>query len=341
MSEVVYVGGYGSGITIFQRDGHHLVPSGHLDAPDPSFLTVAADRGWLFACHESEATVGAYAIEDGGALVARGSQPTGGADPCHVLLHPAGYLVTTNYGGGSVAVHPLAPDGTLRGPTQVRRHSGSGPDPDRQAGPHPHESVLVSGAVVVIDLGTDRLTAYRLAPGTGTLDPTGDPFGRAPAGAGPRHAAVHPSGRWYVSNELDSTVSSYTPDFDLGGLRLLDSVPASAADPRESCDPGKRNYPSGIALSADGTHLYVANRGADTLTTFQVAASGGLRQVAEIPCDGCWPRDFSIVDDLLLVANQKSGSVTGFRLDDGLPAPLGVLAEVPGAACAVPVHLPT
>jgi len=74
-----------------------------------------------------------------------------------------------------------------------------------------------------------------------------------------------------------------------GALGLLGSIPATAATTAESV----RNYPSEIELSADGRFLYVANRGADCITAFEVADDGTLRVIADVPSGGTWPRHFA------------------------------------------------
>ena len=46
-----------------------------------------------------------------------GSAPTGGDYPCHLSVDPTGeFVVSANYGSGSLSVHPVQPDGSL-GPT--------------------------------------------------------------------------------------------------------------------------------------------------------------------------------------------------------------------------------
>jgi 6-phosphogluconolactonase (cycloisomerase 2 family) len=337
VTDLVYVGSYGSGISIYGREDERLTLIDRVDTPDPSFLVADTGRGALFACNElTDNTVSSFAIEPDGRLRLINSQPTGGTLPCHLLLHPAGYLMAANFGSGSVSVHPVLPDGTLAERVDLVEHHGRGADPDRQAGPHAHEVKVVSGEVVVVDLGLDRLIGYQFDAATGKLETAVDPFARSRPGAGPRHGVAHPSGRWYVANELDSTISVFEPDFELRELHLTAAVPATLSTPNE------RNYPAGVALSTDGRHLYVSNRGANTIATFGVDDAGALHGLDEVSCDGVWPRHFAIVDDVLMVANERSGSVTGFRLDPatGVPQPLGVLVENGTPTCVLPVRLP-
>ncbi|GAA5182956.1 lactonase family protein [Rugosimonospora acidiphila] len=336
MTDLVYVGSYGAGISIYGRQDERLTLIDRVDTPDPSFLVADTVRGALFACNELTANeVSSFAIEPDGRLRLLSHQPTAGTLPCHLLLHPAGYLMAANFGSGSVSVHPVMPDGTLGELVDLIQHNGRGADPERQAGPHAHEVKVVSGEVVVVDLGLDRLVGYQIDAATGKLTRAADPFARSRPGAGPRHAVAHPSGRWYVANELDSTISIFEPDFELRELHLTEAVSATLSEPKE------RNFPAGIALSADDRHLYVSNRGANTIVTFGIDDAGSLHGLDETPCDGVWPRHFAIVDDVLMVANEQSSTVTGFRLDPatGVPQPLGVLAETGTPTCILPVRL--
>ena len=213
----VFVGSYGSGISIFERDGTRLTFQDRVDTPDPSFLV--ADPLWpvLYAVDElTDPSVASFALGKG-ALRELSRQPTGGAAPCHLLRHPAGYVLAANYDSGSVSVHPIGPGGVLGPRTDLVQHHGSGPDPDRQRGPHCHEVKLAGEFVVVVDLGLDRLVGYRLDHATGRLSAAADPFARTHPGAGPRHAVSHSNGRWYGADELDSTVAVCDPDPSTGG----------------------------------------------------------------------------------------------------------------------------
>src|SRR5207248_3153553 len=255
---IVYVGSYGSGISTFARDGARLTLLDRVDTPNPSWLTLSPDGRTLYTVDELDSrSVAAFEVTGSG-LKLLSRAPTGGEAPCHLLLHPAGYLLAANYGSGSVSVHVLGDDGVVGPRVDLVRHTGSGADPDRQAGPHAHEVRLAGDLVVVVDLGLDRLIGYRLEPASGALTVAADPFARTHPGAGPRHAVAHPNGRWYVADELDSTISVFDPDVSTGVLHQVAALPASSS----TVDGG--NYPAGIALSRDATRVYVSNRGRDT-----------------------------------------------------------------------------
>src|SRR5262249_29410341 len=135
--------------------------------------------------------ISAYRIEEGtGKLVLLNQQPSGGADPCHLVVDATGrWVLAANYTGGSVVALPVATDGRLAGPRAVIQHHGSGVNASRQSGPHAHFITPDPGNrfVLACDLGLDKVLVYRLRGEPEPLvanDPPGAPL--AP-GAGPRH----------------------------------------------------------------------------------------------------------------------------------------------------------
>ena len=327
---IVYVGSYGSGISVFERDGARLTPLGRVDTPDPSFLVTDPAQRMLYAVDElTDPSVAAFAIAGDGGLRELNRYPTGGGSPCHLLYHPAGYLLAANYDSGSVSVHPIGPDGSLGPRADLVQHTGSGPDAHRQEGPHAHEVKLAGDLVVVVDLGIDKLIGYRLDPATGKLTTVADPFARTHPGAGPRHAVAHPNGRWYVADELDGTVSVFDPDPSTGILHEVAAVPSTMDG---------ASQPAGIALSAHMRRLYVSNRGPDTIATFAVDPAGDLALIDEVSSGGSWPRHFAIHEGVLFAANQNGNSVVSFTFDaEGLPRPTGDVVEVGSPTCVLPL----
>src|SRR6185436_10283242 len=111
--------------------------------------------------------------------------------------------------GGSISVLPVLPDGGLGPSTAFVQHDGPNPTPREEPGPHPHAIELDAAQrfAIVADLGLDKVYVYRFDRVRGTLAAHRPPALDLAPGAGPRHVAFHPNGRWaYVINELSSTV---------------------------------------------------------------------------------------------------------------------------------------
>lgn len=331
---LIYVGSYtpeadgkGTGISVWDS---HLRPAAPTAAlPAPSWLVAHPAAPMLYAVSElDDGAVNALSIAPDGALRVASRQPSGGSAPCHLAVTADGrHLLCANYGSGSVAVFAVNDDGTLGTRTDLVTHPGTGADPSRQEGPHAHHVSVIDAEVTAVDLGTDTLYGYRLGP-DGRLRPLWETY--AGAGVGPRHLVSTPTGRRYVADELASTVSVYDPDASGAGLRLVHRRPATLTE------PGERSYPSEIALSADLRFVYVANRGSDTVTTFAVDGDE-LTGVGETPCGGRQPRQFTLDDDLMYVANQQSHSVTVLRVDpgSGIPRLTSARIDVPSPACVL------
>ncbi|MCP4384744.1 MAG: lactonase family protein, partial [Hyphomicrobiales bacterium] len=189
---------------------------------------------------------------------------------------------------------------------------GTGPNAERQERSHAHSinEIIDGGIAIVADLGIDRLVSYRVAD-DGALESLAE-F-EMPAGAGPRHIALHPNGRFvFVMNELDSTVAALRFDPETGALAHIDSRPAVPAEARDG------NHCADIQISPDGRFLYGSNRGHDSIPVFAVAQdTGGLTLVDYTPCGGATPRNLALTPsgDVLFSANQNGDVITIFKRD--------------------------
>lgn len=323
-----------------------------VEAVSPSFLALSPDRDVVVAVSEtSQGRVRTFAVE-GDALVATSDASTGGEDPCHLVVGRGDVLVA-NYSTGSLAVLPTSADGRLGGSVATFAHTGSGPVRDRQRSPHAHFVLEVSERFVwVSDLGTDEIRRYRRTstPGVLVADGVAVTF---PPGTGPRHIALGADGTAFVVGELDSQVHVVRTASDGSGV-LVASFPACSTPATE-----KGSFPSHIALSQDGTRLYVAVRGPDVLAAFAVEAGDGevpvVRHLADSPSGVVWPRHHAVltssaarvegeepdggpVSDLVVVAGQTSGDVTALRVDreTGI-ADLVSSVPLPAPACIMAV----
>ena len=288
------------------------------DAPQsPSYLAWHPDGRHFYAVGEvANGRVWAYEIDSfGGAPHVIGSAPTGGEFPCHLAVDPTGsYVIIANYGSGSLSVHPLLANGSLGARSDLLQHKGSGAGAGggRQAGPHAHMATFVTDTLLLaVDLGLDGVAAYRLDTVTGKLSPAVVPWSRVPAGFGPRHLVVLPENLVALAGELSGEIALLRLDPDTGGLTLLDVERAS-----ESALP---SAPSGIAATANGRFVVIANRGPDTLASFAVDHHLGgahLRPVDEIGCGGAHPRAVTVIGDLVYLANQHAGNITVLRINE-------------------------
>ncbi|NUR95878.1 MAG: lactonase family protein [Kribbellaceae bacterium] len=335
-SERIYVGSYTS-----QAGGGDGIAFGPLDAietvatvADPSFLVRSADGRFLYSTDETdEGSVAAFAIQPEGGLELLNQQPTGGAHPCHVEIDPSGrYLLSANYTSGSVAVHPLNENGSLGERVSFVQRSGTGPNADRQEGPHAHQIAFdPAGAYVFdIDLGSDTIYSSTLSA-DGELAEV-DRLHIHP-GAGPRHMVFHPTaGAAYVINELDSTLT--VCGYADGKLQVVQTASTRPAD-----SPGE-NYPAELLISADGRFLYGSNRGDNTIAVFAVAADGlSVELVQTIGSGGDWPRHLAFSNDgtRLYAANERSDQIAVFAISNGQLTALDQTVNWPKPVCILPV----
>ncbi|MEV1064658.1 lactonase family protein [Streptomyces sp. NPDC050263] len=327
-------GGKGIGVASYDPASGRITGRGTITGvPDPSYLAVHPNGGTLYAANERErGVVTAVRLSDRKVL---GSRATGGTHTCQVSVHPSGrWLLSADFGSGSVAVHPIEASGALGERTDRVVHSRPAPRSGQQ-GPHAHQFITSpdGGHVLAVDFGTDTVYSYRLDGTAGTLTEVAQAHTRS--GAGPRHLTFHPGGRYaYLADEADDTVAvcSYTPSSG----RLTIGKPQSTGS---KADP---NYPAQLAVTPDGGYAFLANRGDNTLARYAVEADGArLRLLGTVPVEGDFPRQLALSPDggLLFAANQRSGTVSVFRVDDakGELRLAGEPFASPVAVCALPL----
>ncbi|MDX6260115.1 MAG: 6-phosphogluconolactonase [Kribbellaceae bacterium] len=335
-SEQIYVGSYtlrdggGEGIGFGTTEELQVAAA----TANPSFLTLSADGRFLYATNElPSGRVSAFAIADDGALEFLNHQPTGGADPCHLEIDPSGkFLLSANYSSGSVAIHPIKDDGSLGDPTQILQREGTGPNKERQEGPHAHQVTFdPSGSFAFdIDLGSDSVYVSTLSK-EGRLEEVGRL--QVHPGAGPRHLVFHPGGHAaYLINELDSTliVLSHSE----GKLAIAETVSTRPDDAEGD------NFPAEVLVSADGRFVYGSNRGDDTIAVFETGAEGLEAELIQtISSGGTWPRHLAFSKDglQLYAANETSDSIAVFTVDQssGALTATGTPLDWPKPVCVL------
>ena len=345
-----YTGAKSKGIYVSKLDpasGALSAPELAAETPSPSFLAVRPKGDFLYAVNEVDSfegkktgSVSAFAIDRARrTLTALNQQSSMGAGPAHLDVDKQGEnVLVANYGGGSVAVLPIGPDGRLKPSSSFIQHTGSSVNPDRQKGPHAH-SINVDPSnqfAYVADLGLDKVLIYRFDASRGTIAPSDPPFATVEPGAGPRHVAIHPSGRFvYVINEMQCTLTAFTRDPKRGALASLQTI--STLPEGQSVQSGYST--AEVMVHPSGRFLYGSNRGHDSIAAFAIdEKSGRLTHLDNTPTQGSTPRGFGIdpTGTYLLAGNQRSDSVVVFRIDarTGRLTPTGQRIEV-GAPVSV------
>jgi 6-phosphogluconolactonase len=339
--------GKGKGIYCYRFDRS----SGALELIDvtegvtnPSYLAFDPTRRFLYAVNEFKefegrpsGTVSAFAVDPAtGGLAFLNKQLTHGTDPCHVEVDKAGKRVfVANFASGSVCVFPVREDGSLSEAGDFIQHQGSSIDPNRQRGPHAH-SVILDAAnrfAFVPDLGLDKLMIYRYEQERGMFEPNDVACFKTKPGAGPRHLAFHPSGRFaYLINELDSTLTALLYDGARGSFKEIQVVPTLPRDFKgeSTC--------ADVHVCPSGDFVYSSNRGHDSLAIYGIdRKSGKLAYIGHEPTQGHTPRNFEIdpTGSFLFAANQDSDTIVAFRIDarTGKLQPTGQATHVPTPVC--------
>lgn len=325
------------------------VSTGDCDEPmlaaelaNPSFLAIDRSGRQLYSVSEVAEADGkpggalrAYRIEKSGQLKFLNQQSSEGVAPCHVSLDREGTtLLVANYGSPTAASFPIDNEGKLGAAASIMRHTGTSVDKGRQEAPHPHSINLnpSNKFAVVADLGIDRVAIYKFNPQTHQLAAHRPAEVAVAPGAGPRHFAFHPTGKFgYVINELNSTITAFAFDAEKGTLSEIQNITTLP----ENSPP---SWTAEVVVHPSGKFVYGSNRGHDSLAIFRVnQETGKLTAAGHQPTGGKIPRNFVIdpTGTFVLAANQDSHTVNVMRINQetGLLTPVGKPIEVKSPVC--------
>ena len=131
-------------------------------------------------------------------------------------------------------------------------------------------------------------------------------------GAGPRHLALHPNGRFlYLITETTDTIGGYAIDPATGTLTELQFVNALPSDFKEQ--PAAAD----LHVTPDGRFLYGSERKTSTLAGYRIDSDKGtLSPTGHFPTEKT-PRGFNIDPRgrFLLSVGLDSNTMTVYRID--------------------------
>jgi 6-phosphogluconolactonase (cycloisomerase 2 family) len=332
--------GQGNGLNVYRVDRRtgafrHVQHLGGLE--NPSFLAISATGTRLYSVHGDRTEATSFAIDPGsGRISVLNRQSTGGYNPVHLAFDATGrFLAVANYGSDSLAVLPVAADGSLQPYRTLTTVTGT-------LGPHRFQQRTMCVHHIPLDRqgryfyvpckGSDAVIAYRLDARRGVLAEAARVAARP--SAAPRHIDFHPRRPLaYVINELDSTITTYRQNPASGALTPLQTVQSTPSD--------FTGYSTGAEIWVDraGRNVYVSNRGHDSIGVFAIdAAKGTLSPRQWVPTLGRTPRFFALdpARRFLYVANQDGRTIVGYRVKpDGRLAPTPIRVAVGSPACIV------
>jgi 6-phosphogluconolactonase len=281
----------------------------------PGFLALHPEKPVLLSIGapktpfpDGSSSVAAFAIGKDFSLTFLGEASAAGKGACHLAIDATGRTVAVaNYGDGKVSTIRLDENGVPKETVSVIANTGSGPNKQRQEGPHAHGVYFdkANRHLFVPDLGLDKVLVYPFDAATSKLGDALPPLVTAP-GAGPRHMAFPPDERHaYVINELDNTILAAS--YQNGSFK---PIGVSQTLPPDFTG---QNTTAEIEVSADGKHVYASNRGHNSIAVFsRAAATGALTFIHHAPCGGKVPRHFKLspCGKWLLCGHQDSNTIS-------------------------------
>lgn len=314
--------GKGEGINCFEFDttSGSLKLEEIIPALNPSYMTLSKDGKFLFAIEEMDIAaspkIKSFRINDDrkkSILTQINEQELPGSYACYLsILNSQHHVVVVCYMSGNVLLYPLNKDGSLAPFTQNIQHQGSGPNPIRQEAAHAHMAFPIDkNGLYVVDLGLDLAKYYSLQEPEKELIANLDMDLAVNPGAGARHMALHPNGKFaFIFTELTAELYSY--ERSQGRFEFLESKATLPFDFEMT--------PSGAAIRIhpNGQFVYVSNRAHDSIGVYRFdESSKKLTLLNREPSGGKTPREFNIdpSGQWLIVANQDSDNLVVFKIN--------------------------
>ena len=204
---------------------------------------------------------------------------------CYIAQHEE-KLYTANYHAGTFSVIDVK-DGHLEliKTVEIKKKAGC------------HQVLFWKDLILVPCLFLDKIMIY-----DGDLNyRNGIVF---PEGSGPRHGVFSDDGNYlYLVSELSDELFVIRT----GSFEIEERIPL--------LENGERSTEgtAAIRMSEDKKHLYTSIRGEDVICMLSLE-EGRPKPIQTISCGGKHPRDFILIDDILLCANRFTNQVVSFRI---------------------------
>ena len=277
----------------------------------PSLLAISPDKGTLYVSHRESLRLSSHGIDPG----TGGLSQTGSVDvdtwPAYIATDRTGrHLLVAFYGGAKAGVYPIGAAGELGGPASESVTTAEGAhsiltDRSNRFAYVPHIAYIQDNVLEPPKniQGPNVIHQFKFDADTGRLTPN-DPLVLEMGGfLGPRHYIYHPSlDVVYFSDEQGSSVTAYNMDSEgrLSAFQTISTLPEGHTE---------RNTCSQIQMNADGSLLFVPNRGHNSIASFRVDPQTGALTAAGRASTEAVPSAFSLDPQGKFVFG--AGSATG------------------------------
>ena len=269
-------------------------------------MAVTPDHRFLYAALRSDTfPASSFAIDRAsGRLTHLATTPLQDSMAYIIADRSGRFLLAASYPGNKLTINPISDNGiVVEKTTQIVA--------DR---PKSH-CILVDAAnkyVYATSLGADTVMEWKFDSAKGRLLPIGPGIIQTRPGAGPRHMALHPSGRFlYLITETTDTIGAYAIDPGTGTLtelQFVDAVPEGFKEQPAAAD---------LHMTPDGRFLYGSERKTSTLAGYRIdPEKGTLSPIGHFPTEKT-PRGFNIDPRgrFLLSVGLDSNAMTVYRID--------------------------
>lgn len=287
---------------IYDSDNNVLITSRRrLHLPGIYFLALSPDGRYLYCAAKQEkdmAILYAIDITDSTSLHIINSIYLQTSNISHLQINQAGTrLLITLFDNGILLEYMLCQDGSIGELKESCDFTGLIPGENSKNTSHLHSAFFSpdDSLIAVCDMGTNRLNILETEK-NGKLK-IACSWNVEPS-AGPRHTAFSPDGKWLgVAMEKSSELVI----MNLKEKKHIMRIPAAPIN--------DENLPADIKFSHDGKHIYLSNRGFDSIGVFSIRTEDNeliLSDLKHIKTKG-WPRviDLGKNERYLFVMNES------------------------------------
>ena len=287
---------------IYDSDNNVLIKSRRrLHLPGIYFLALSPDGRYLYCAAKQEkdmAILYAIDITDSTSLHIINSIYLQTSNISHLQINQAGTrLLITLFDNGILLEYMLCQDGSIGELKESCDFTGLIPGENSKNTSHLHSAFFSpdDSLIAVCDMGTNRLNILETEK-NGKLK-IACSWNVEPS-AGPRHTAFSPDGKWLgVAMEKSSELVI----MNLKEKKHIMRIPAAPIN--------DENLPEDIKFSHDGKHIYLSNRGFDSIGVFSIRTEDNeliLSDLKHIKTKG-WPRviDLGKNERYLFVMNES------------------------------------